>query len=261
MLQPQPNLMFLSLPGEIRDLIYNAVLESETSPPLLEFHREKLNQIPLGLGTNSSRGWKPPPISCAGLLSCNRQVAREVRALIERKRADPKARIKYKLDCIVADEAELYPSWTSISAPAKYLQEVEVDLRLVGTGRINHPYFGSGGGEDMFYDLLDLLDRFFCYGPNMWSTRRTKHVLEVDTLRFNVVCPPGQKAMPDIDGLSSAGKGIVHPKRVFQALVDHFPILMGKEALYGRTLRARVKKIKLCLNHDEREWDLGRIND
>lgn len=162
---------FLQLPREIRDHIYEAILDSAgqgQQPPKIRTIVAKSPLIrekgtPQGIiyhyhGRNST-----PSISCAGLLGSNHQISDEmVEIIMRRNKTTEEGGVQYKLH-LVACRKFLLPTWLSLPAPLKYLRKLHVDLQLS-----THEEFEWEGSIGYLAELsLQLLLRFFRSGPKL----------------------------------------------------------------------------------------------
>ncbi|KAF1948856.1 hypothetical protein CC80DRAFT_497944, partial [Byssothecium circinans] len=117
---------FLSLPRELRDLIYTEVILWERPRPTLghpqwlsfRFRRVSYAQSSVTGEFGCAYSLEPTPTTCANFLCCNRQVHKEMLeaiALIRKKAArKSETALEAKMDCIAEDESFHYFTWLSI---------------------------------------------------------------------------------------------------------------------------------------------------
>ena len=161
---------FLDLPREIRDRVYLFVLTSRHCAP-------KSPKEDRSLWQKSRQGrmgkmWYRKVVSnftCAGLLACNRQMSREMIEAIERHNAMEGEGVRYHMDCIVTGDGTLWPAWTGLPAPLKYLKIVELDLRIYHDEVSSYGirWAGDGGPGPIVSNLLWLLGHFLTWGPQL----------------------------------------------------------------------------------------------
>ena len=158
---------FLRLPREIRDQVYEDILDSSALPP--PSIRKIVDKNPVirhegtpGLIYNYHGRNKTPPISCAGLLGSNHQISEEMGEVLMRRNKKTEEGVQYKL-FLMACHNSLLPSWLSLPAPLKYLRTLQVDLQL--SNNRNFQWVGSVG--TLAELSLQLLLRFFRCGPQL----------------------------------------------------------------------------------------------
>ncbi|KAL8718566.1 MAG: hypothetical protein Q9225_004313 [Loekoesia sp. 1 TL-2023] len=160
----------LSLPPEVRDQIYDAILDLDAPPTDPKYVGYK--QIEKGFTCRLHLPTRAPQASSATLLSCNRQLHNELSQAISRRACSAsKTGLTYSLDLLVEgadrrkDEYEhLSPTWTKMPAlPIKYAKSIHVNFKVQ-----NYPgliFWGAGGPGQTTQSLMNLLSRFFAYGP------------------------------------------------------------------------------------------------
>ncbi|KAK2810673.1 hypothetical protein FQN50_002713 [Emmonsiellopsis sp. PD_5] len=178
----------LTLPLELRHMIYDLVIYEETPPPQPPANP---STPPNGYGNPDIWGpfgypagsssyinifhptlieederiyWpnEPPQIPSASLLLASRQMRTEVLALLSRRK------LVYKGTIHLQNEIFFRPGWTSIPAVARYVNAVEISLHISG-GRIYRSGFWSNGfGRSMVVRTFeDLLNALLEYGPRL----------------------------------------------------------------------------------------------
>lgn len=127
---------FLSLPREIRDLIYTALLQSPNSPPSSpEEAGPRLRKSGVLYSVEQI-----PEVLYAALLRCNRQISAEFHECLFACQSIQGLR----LDCMIKGYA-VWPTWISFPFPeARNIGNIDVDLRLFDVGDGCGQFFGDG---------------------------------------------------------------------------------------------------------------------
>lgn len=258
---------FLQLPREIRDHIYEAILDSAgqgQQPPKMRTIVAKNPVIcekgyPQGIiyhyhGKNST-----PSISCAGLLGSNHQISDEmVEIIMRRNKTTKEGGVQYKLH-LVACRKSLLPTWLSLPAPLKYLRRLHVDLQL--STQEEFEWVGSIG---YLAELsLQLLLRFFRSGPKLsedveklpqQQEQLRNGMPYLDLATINLVAVPAEEE--DVEMYKSAQQG------PHVAVADSFTF-----ALVGRYLgviaasdvfRGKIKTVRLHCCQSAQEFTVER---
>ncbi|KAF2271487.1 uncharacterized protein EI97DRAFT_267411 [Westerdykella ornata] len=100
----------LSLPRELRDMIYMALITAERPRP--DFKRERWTPKSHKLYSYCATRPIRPPVNCAGMLQCSRQVHREMSEAIEEAKAKQLAALK--LDYFIMDAETSIATWLRI---------------------------------------------------------------------------------------------------------------------------------------------------
>ncbi|MCJ1259611.1 hypothetical protein MMC24_007450 [Lignoscripta atroalba] len=208
---------FLTLPRELRDRVYKNVLEAEiqrpASPNESTSARLEFRVHPL-IGGAILYERKPVDIACLGLLYCNRQISSETQEAIALKNKAHAEGVTYKLDCMVRYQ-HLTPTWLSLPAPPRYLQNIKVDVRMFSYS--NSQFFGDGGPGSLTKNLLALLGGFFTYGPEFIGGKKLLHALYADMITINLASIDlGDESDSDDDGFGRDAPG--HFKRMLSYL-------------------------------------------
>lgn len=177
-------LHLLNLPLEIRELILEYALPAPRSPPLNPWTGAETRKPILdieyeawGFGPKHTLYESDPDqqqdnncsllIACRttqSLVSVNRQIREETKAILNRMMD---GKLRYKLDVMVVNEMEIWPTWLSVPVFATHLDEVHVTLRIFGhcisaEGLRKSARNGDAGFLWCFYALLE---RFLVHGP------------------------------------------------------------------------------------------------
>lgn len=161
---------FLQLPREIRDRIYEELLDVEFPiPDPIELEKERHS-------LTSRRGGiihvvnHLLPISTGSLIRCCREIFDELSETIERISASARG-ITCKLDLMIhgpgADGGpqRILPSWAALPAPMSSIKNVHVSFRTIRPEKLR--WIGDGGPASFTQALLHLLGCFFAYGPSL----------------------------------------------------------------------------------------------
>ncbi|MCJ1455678.1 hypothetical protein MMC28_006034 [Mycoblastus sanguinarius] len=181
---------FLHLPREIRDRIYEAVLDSEVHALSFPKTKDKIYRIknedwrrnheavldsivhaPSLPKTKDkfyrikNENWRRNHVerdsqiaSCLGLLACNRQISSEMRESISRKNTSSETGVQYKLDLISWGDT-LNPTWLSLPTPPGYVKSLDVQFRV-----LRHKNSHRVSAMTML-EMLHLFRQLFRHGP------------------------------------------------------------------------------------------------
>jgi hypothetical protein len=153
----------LSLPQEVRDQILDLVLIAQSPPPRGPCDKQERQPTCDFRYHVSLEAYKP---NATGLLLTNHQLSAETKQNIQRKKD-----LAFRLDVMVVQERELWPTWTSIPCSNLNLVDtVKVTFRIFGPPHhLNHEFSlfrpGDGGPPVIAWQFNDLLKRFVCVGP------------------------------------------------------------------------------------------------
>lgn len=116
----------LTLPREIRDDIYLAVLQSPSEPPQSP---EDAGPRFAGFGSDLERGnnvFYPtavyPRYACQSLQACNHQMNIEVRELLDRHDTSQRG-LDFKLDLMI-HHCDIWPTWTLLPGPIAHIRNL-----------------------------------------------------------------------------------------------------------------------------------------
>ncbi|MCJ1436297.1 hypothetical protein MMC27_005675 [Xylographa pallens] len=192
---PRPCL--LQLPREIRNEIYQYLLDSADEPPRNAAEAFRDRQFPIKHPrfvdphfANMQMALLPRIIyqttlpligyrACLGLSRANKQLHNEIHQLTAFRAAHPEA--SYKIDIIV--DRRYYPTWTSLPTSPHHVRHLEVDLRIFSTK--NWP--GDGGPGRFLQDLLRLLTRFLRNGPCFTRKERVRPDIKVESITVHAI--------------------------------------------------------------------------
>ncbi|KAL9611920.1 MAG: hypothetical protein Q9204_008989, partial [Flavoplaca sp. TL-2023a] len=179
---------FLNLPRELRDRIYELVLDFEDPPP--EAPDEDSERRTIHPKTFSILAPQHLPLPSSGsLLRCNHQVFHELSEAISR------CDVTYKLDLVLKGSREdgshaiwgnrvgFYPTWTKLPASLRHLKYVAVNIKLCNYVRLYKPGIRL---MPVARKLLHLFGCAFTYGPKFVETSTPCEPFFVQEMRVNV---------------------------------------------------------------------------
>ncbi|KAL8865220.1 MAG: hypothetical protein Q9198_009423, partial [Flavoplaca austrocitrina] len=179
-----------SLPREIRDAIYDLVLNSPGTPPSCPQqagvrYEEVIDTKQCGRelasilypSPNSDHG------SGSALSQVNRQLRQESRYFITNPYLT--SSVTYKLDAMLQG-SRLWLSWTSIPHSMSKIDNLKIDLRILDTQ--DGVFFSEDSPrlQTVFLLLFRAIDRLLNHGPSFRYQDDT-HGLKVDTLTINLL--------------------------------------------------------------------------
>ncbi|KAJ9647882.1 hypothetical protein H2201_001248 [Coniosporium apollinis] len=266
---------FLGLPRELRDQIYELVLDSPnaapSSPKCYQGNSAELLKHETPYIESSYCNYLPralPLTASRSLLRLNHQVRNETLAMLSYLSATRGSR--YVLDIMIADEVRLYPTWLLIpSTPAvnPHIDKVSVTFRIFGDcGEQRSGWqISDGGPGEMVWGLHALIQRFLSYGPEWRGRCRLAQypVITLGTLNLNVLSPrePVKRAFRRSIRRRSDDTGTLHPEAVMSAMRLGMDILLSRAEdaeAHGRLLYERVQRVRLSLDGKVRKvWDLS----
>jgi len=195
------------LPQTARNYIYTTILTSELTPHNTpDTLRENRKNLP---HEGKEYGWKnhlnlnyypldSPPVNASFLLSINRQIRNEVSEVIRGMKSGKL--LKYKIDCLIEGERNIYPTWLSLPVLTSEIDTLEVDLRLFGKRSAEERSGfligcrGCNGGPGLgVWSLAALLVRFLEKGPLFISS--ISRPMTVGTISINIISPPPSSAL------------------------------------------------------------------
>ncbi|KAI4109023.1 MAG: hypothetical protein L6R37_000741 [Teloschistes peruensis] len=179
---------FLQLPREIRDRIYEKLLDVEFPvPDPIDSKAERHHLASRREGTIRFVNHLPA-ISTGGLARCCHQIFDELSRTIERRSASARG-ITCKLDLMIHGpeerfrEEQIFPSWTALPAPMSSVNNVHVTFRTVKPEKLF--WVGCGGPGYFTQSLLHLLACFFAYGPS-FENRKSQAPSWIEELRVDL---------------------------------------------------------------------------
>ncbi|KAL9577472.1 MAG: hypothetical protein Q9212_006342 [Teloschistes hypoglaucus] len=165
----QQRSLFLQLPREIRDRIYEELLDVEFPIPDSIDSKEERHCLASRRGGTIRVVNHLPAFSAGGLARCCHQIFDELSGAIKRRSASARG-ITGKLDLMIHGPDEhhgqerIYPSWTALPIPMSSIHNVHVTFRTVKPEELF--WVGDGGPGFFTRALLHLLGCFFAYGPS-----------------------------------------------------------------------------------------------
>lgn len=176
--QPTSQHNLLTLPREVRDQIYLAVLQTPSPPPpspkdagprsagyCLELPHHGCNFYPPAAD---------PHYASETLLLCNHQTNAEIRELLARHETRG---LDFRLD-VMTQGYNFWPTWTLLPGPVTHIRNLEVDVRIFDV------HLGN------FEPLLHLFGGFFHHGPQLFCSKGdpVDRRVRVDTISQAIYC-------------------------------------------------------------------------
>ncbi|MCJ1394200.1 hypothetical protein MMC18_007078 [Xylographa bjoerkii] len=264
----------LSLARELRDYIYLAVLQAEVTPPS--------SAADCGLRYAGRQGFmhtrEPVVVNSNGLLLVNHQVHDETKVMIRQLKKD--GELRYKLDCMLVDEQQIYPTWLSIPAFSTRVSKVEVDFRSTGVSNYCESRWSPMWILDardqswIVYNMYHLLHKFLEKGPYFLAARGGEDMMRIDELIINVITPSPIPAegfrSPDVSNPGEAFRlSLLHPEAGLEKMIDGTNFLLYRTderpswsvASYAVVVFERVRLIKILLDGNLRKvWNIREID-
>ena len=279
---------FLDLPREVRDAIYEAIIDSgcdAPASPASTYGKRTHVQNTRGPFPAYSMSFKrivkfprprqqPPFLDVNIALSCHQVYGEYMSAL---RRSLSKG-LNYKLDVMI-DEDSIYPTWTSLPVLSSTVDVLQLDFRLF-TGRetarshspVGQDYYHTGGY--LVDNMWQMLVVIACHGPPAITQdfngqyRELRPMESIGTLILNVITPPSID--PDMVYGWIRASPARPPKPAANATIPQIlttsiaPALRefcteGYGSLQSSILRTSLRsdRIKICVDgHLLKEWDL-----
>lgn len=181
---------FLSLPQEIRDLIFEFAIGEDAYDAdqvrLSSGYRTK--RIPIG---NNNR-WafechhpaQAPFPEYLCLMLCNRQLEREIRKFLQRPQEASRAPAKLTM---LLEYPNMWLTWTQLPDPPRQTETLDL---LVKVSHMYHPAYISQGSQNAILTAVsDTLKRFVYRGPYLSRPSALSHPLHLETVRITVAPP------------------------------------------------------------------------
>ncbi|KAI4169763.1 MAG: hypothetical protein LQ346_008936 [Caloplaca aetnensis] len=262
---------FTNLSRELRDHIYEILLQSSRTPPVSPDHggarKYPSEEDEEYFETCNCYPAEDLQSTAAPLQLTCRQVHDEVQEAVLRLKIS--RNLPYKLDLMMLDEAKLYPTWLAFPAFVDDIPRLDVDFRLFGDveGKQSAMRGGCGGPPLLIWSLFRLTERFLRRGPDFLASCEPNRYLSIDELAVNVITPspPPPNGYADRTTFLRWGdrKGLVHPEDMVSFLVVHMDILLRRSrytAPYARLVFQRVKRMTFSLDGMVRKsWDLTAL--
>ena len=171
---------FLTIPPEIRDVIIEtALLSSRPAPPDIAtaaLTRQTVVEtwdyrnkpfLAWDYGIRKVKFEKPGAYILSNalpLLLTNRRLNAETRSTIARLGDKVGC---YKLDVMIVNEGELWPTWTCIPVLTRHVEQVNVTLRLYAGQHLESGYSAPGDGSppSLLWSSYFILEHFLKRGP------------------------------------------------------------------------------------------------
>ena len=176
---------FSSLPREVRDEIYLAVLQTPSPPP----------PSPHDAGLRSPKYHcrhviylTAPPFrhACQDLLACNHQINAELQEVFARHDRPWLHDLDFKLDLMIKGY-EMWPTWTLIPGPVSRIRDLEVEVRMFD-GFCEDGLRCEHRRTEIFEVLLDLLHHFSFFGPHFVGDYPTRVRPHFETVTVIICC-------------------------------------------------------------------------
>lgn len=261
----------MRLTRELRDNVYEALLSASRSPPVSPEHGgarkypskdeeeilEYCNRYP-------SEGLESTSTSLQ--LTC-RQVHEEVQEAILRLKKSKS--LSYKMDLMMLDEAELYPTWLAFPAMIEEIPSLKVDFRIFGDieGKESALRSDEAGPPLLIWSLSILTTRFLLRGPDFLAPYKWNRNQRIEELAINVLTPspppPNGYADQSLGFHDRNRKGLVHPEQVLSFLISYMAYFIRRikhTASYARIIFERVKRISFSIDGIVRQsWELATL--
>ena len=255
----------MSLPLELRDMIYTAGFESELASPMPRVDKRSGmfvggkgrihydERIYYAYVTNGM--W----IASSVLARISRQINAESKMALSRLKKS--GGLRYKLDCTIVNERFIYPTWCSVPALSQRIASVEFVLNLFQDSRLqfstwfDNRFYAVGLSMCVFRLLIVLLTEWgFLSGKGLWRAIEINElVLNVVTPRFPIEVPfPTQSSRYESRG---SGRGhLIDMHEVVGELERQITYWRRSGGSYLHDITyGKVKIIKLCLDGKEKQ--------
>lgn len=253
----------LTLPREIRDDIYLAVLQLPSEPPPSP---EDAGPRIAGFGSELPEGknvFYPtdvyPKYACQNLQACNHQMNTEVREVLVRH-----DRLERGWDCkldLMIHYCDIWPTWTLLPGPITHIRNLEVEMRIFDNCHGNQ--FGADGGPGrIIRPLFQLLSGLFHHGPQFVYKGSFDRQLDVDTMVFTIRDQMLNNELRKDAVEAGSPPGVLSIGRRSNRSTLLLLCMLSKIAGSG-TLFGRVSKIKVDTNKGVKEisvpgWGLAQ---
>ncbi|KAH8434309.1 uncharacterized protein LDX57_011956 [Aspergillus melleus] len=168
---------FLTLPTEIRAIIFQYALNASRNRPLNPWTGKVRREPCLDtrytvcgrIGPNNTLyetfSRRDACVTSTPLLLLNHQLHDEVTALL---RLTNTAKTIYHLDLMYVNEIELWPTWLNVPRLSTHIDEINADVRIFGHCLVPESlqHLGAeGNGDGVHWCFYALLERFIVHGP------------------------------------------------------------------------------------------------
>lgn len=224
--------LFLALPRELRDLIYDWLVNEHREPPKNPDYageRSPCSSTTPGAIIYESKSPKPALLQ---LKLCSRQMHAEVHDALNRNMKDDSG--PARLDIMVKGSA-IWPTWTTLPVTPRLDPTIRIDLRI-----FEATDFGSEFSTGAYRALWSLFNRLIFRGPCLIHAIDLPTPLIVGRLRFEIMlCFP--TSVDDLFGTY---------RDVFERL---------EKLAYDNVGLGNVGTIEACLGADRRVWRLRQL--
>lgn len=197
---------------------------------------------------------------------------------------------------MISEERRIYPTWKSLGHISQVVDEVNVDVRIVGEYDPNLRMGGWRSGwqpsddwpPSLIWGMFNILQRFLKYGPafdtlepaedaiHLRSVWDNSEVLRLKTLVLNVVTPSEEemkgKSFVEFEESSlshrtngAKRKGVMRPETIVLHLLTYVPHMLqrdGYAAPYAEEIYKKVGRIRLCLDGLEKgAWVVKQLEE
>ena len=265
----------LGLPRELRDQILDYVVLTERDVPQPPQHLAGNERTELwdcsytsGRGTKNVQWKRDTDIVKLGrtrilpTLLVNRQLYSETLTAVHRL----PSKHSYKIDVMIVDGFQLWPTWLSLPSPTRYIDNVHATLRTFDLDILN-AYRGTGwstsigGPPPIAWCFFDLLDRFLKVGPfaNARNTPVRIKILNLDVIttnNFDNNTEEDELARSIEDSFNEADSD-----HLVEFLQTYFGLLLRMDnqvVKYGAIVYEHIGTIRLLRDGEfQQEWDLA----
>ncbi|KAL9028681.1 MAG: hypothetical protein Q9180_007130 [Flavoplaca navasiana] len=243
-----------SLPREIRDAIYDLVLNSPRTPPSSPQqagvrYEEVIDIDTKRFGDEVASVLYPSPTSDHGsgsaLLQVNRQLRQESRDFITNPHLTSSA--TYKLDAMLQGP-RLWLSWTSFPHSMPKIDNLEIDLRIFDTLDDGHIFWSSNRARTVVILLLRAIDRLLDHGPSFRCQDDTLG-LKIDTLtiyilhRYDKLLRRDEQSMNDHESSKPDDTGTSEEGYVHDLLSSHLREFVRLGLFSGKVQTLRFSSV------------------
>ena len=251
----------LTLPREIRDDIYLAVLQLPSEPPPSP---EDAGPRFAGFGSELQEGksvFYPtdvyPKYACQSLQACNHQMNAEVREVLGRHDTSQRG-LNFKLDLMIQN-CNVWPTWTLLPGPITHIRNSEVEMRIFDNCHGNQ-FGGDGGPGPIFRPLFHFLSAFFHHGPQFVYKGSFDRQLHVDTMVF-IFCQEQmlnkELGKDAVEAGSPPGVSSMRHRSVMLTWL-HLHVVVNSGTLFGRVSKVKLNTDKGVKETSVPEWNLAQ---
>ncbi|KAK0125664.1 hypothetical protein ONS95_000333 [Cadophora gregata] len=251
--------LLLQIPRELRDKILEFVISctviAPPSSPNDHDGRQSLKDT-FWMANSGVLYQKDTQMRGIPTLAINRQIRTETLDVMTLMQL-PSLR-SYKLDVMIVEEWELWPTWLYVPTTTTRVEEVRATFRIFGvTPRRRSGYCGGDGGPpSLVWTFLNLIGRFLHVGPVSKREKVYDKHIKIRHLILDFLTPDGPEEMiapamnHDRFRLLRKRTGIKYlknPRSVLTFVKDYLGYLRG-DSDFGSKLYERVGKVTLMLD-------------